>query len=230
MRYYSDALEAYLLSHCEPEHEYLHRLWRDINLRLYNGHMTSDHLQGCLLRMFVRLLQPHRILEIGTFGGYSALSMAHALTDDAHLWTYDSNDELEPFTRPWIEQSPWAQRVTYIVGDAVTEERDKRQHKSREKEKECTDFFDFVFLDGDKRTYIEQYEMAMACTTPDALILADNTLWSGKVVEQEKSDDKKQTLGVKAFNDHVTTDKRVHAMILPFRDGMTLLKKKGERG
>ena len=214
MRYYSDTLEAYLLSHLPQESDYMHRLWRDINLRLYNGHMTSDHLQGELLRMFVRMVRPRRVLEVGTFGGYSALAMAAALSDEAHLYTFDSNDELEPFTRPWIEQSPHARRVTYIVGNALTGA------------PQLGETFDLVFLDGDKRSYIDAYEMAMSITSPTALILADNTLWSGNILDPAYANDR-QTQGVKAFNDHVTADDRVDAFILPFRDGMTIIRKKG---
>ena len=214
MRYYSDTLEAYLLSHLPQESDYMHRLWRDINLRLYNGHMTSDHLQGELLRMFVRMVRPQRVLEVGTFGGYSALAMASALSDEAHLYTFDSNDELEPFTRPWIEQSPHARRVTYIVGDALTGA------------PQLGETFDFVFLDGDKRSYIDAYEMAMSITSPTALILADNTLWSSNILDPAYANDR-QTQGVKAFNDHVTADDRGDAFILPFRDGMTIIRKKG---
>ncbi len=214
-RYFDIAFEDYMLQHIDAESDYMHRLWRAINLQLYNGHMTSDHLQGSLLRMLVRMVRPHRVLEVGTFGGYSALSMAAALTDDAHLYTFDSNDELEPFTRRWIEGAPYASRITYMVGDAV-------QVAPR-----LGEMFDMVFLDGDKRTYVEAYEMAMGITTPDALIVADNTLWSGNILNEAYAHDR-QTQGVKAFNDHVAADMRVSTFILPFRDGMTLLKKKEE--
>lgn len=213
MRYFPDTLEHYLLQHIDSEHPYLHRLWRAINLHLYNGHMTSDHLQGSLLQWLVRLVRPRRVLEVGTFGGYSALAMAAALSDDAHLVTFDSNDELEPFTRPWIEASPWAQRVTYRVGDALTEA------------PQLGKLFDMVFLDGDKRTYVDAYEMAMRLTTPQALIVADNTLWSGNILDDAYAHDR-QTMGVKAFNDHVAADPRVSTFILPFRDGITLLQKR----
>lgn len=213
-RYLDNRMEEYILSHIDAENDYMHRLWREINLRLYNGHMTSDHLQGSLLRMVVSMLRPRRVLEVGTFGGYSALCMASALTDDAHLFTYDVNDELEGFTRQWINGSPYADRITYIVGDAL------------QLAPTLGETFDLVLLDGDKRRYIDAYQMAMRVTGDEALILADNTLWSGNILDPAYDHDK-QTSGVKVFNDYVAADPRVHTFILPFRDGVSIIQKKG---
>lgn len=206
-------LERYLLSHIDPEGDYLYRLWRATNIHLLHGRMASGHLQGRLLKMLVRMVRPERILEVGTFSGYSAICMAEGLGDGGMVYTYEIDDELEDFTRPWIEGSPVADKIRFIVGDAVKE----APRLGVE--------FDMVFLDGDKRTYIEAYEMALKVLRPGGFILADNTLWDGHVLEKPRHSDR-QTAGIEAFNDHVAADGRVEKVILPLRDGLTLIRKK----
>lgn len=206
-------LERYLLSHIDPEGDYLYRLWRATNIHLLHGRMASGHLQGRLLKMLVRMVRPERILEVGTFSGYSAICMAEGLGDGGMVYTYEIDDELEDFTRPWIEGSPVADKIHFIVGDAVKE----APRLGVE--------FDMVFLDGDKRTYIEAYEMALKVLRPGGFILADNTLWDGHVLEKPRPSDR-QTAGIEAFNDHVASDGRVEKVILPLRDGLTLIRKK----
>lgn len=206
-------LERYLLSHIDPEGDYLYRLWRATNIHLLHGRMASGHLQGRLLKMLVRMVRPERILEVGTFSGYSAICMAEGLGDGDMVYTYEIDDELEDFTRPWIEGSPVADKIRFIVGDAVKE----APRLGVE--------FDMVFLDGDKRTYIEAYEMALKVLRPGGFILADNTLWDGHVLEKPRPSDR-QTAGIEAFNDHVAADGRVEKVILPLRDGLTLIRKK----
>ncbi len=206
-------LERYLLSHIDPEGDYLYRLWRATNIHLLHGRMASGHLQGRLLKMLVRMVRPERILEVGTFSGYSAICMAEGLGDGGMVYTYEIDDELEDFTRPWIEGSPVADKIRFIVGDAVKE----APRLGVE--------FDMVFLDGDKRTYIEAYEMALKVLRPGGFILADNTLWDGHVLEKPRPSDR-QTAGIEAFNDHVASDGRVEKVILPLRDGLTLIRKK----
>ena len=206
-------LEQYLLSHIDPEGDYLYRLWRATNIHLLHGRMASGHLQGRLLKMLVRMVRPERILEVGTFSGYSAICMAEGLGDGGMVYTYEIDDELEDFTRPWIEGSPVADRIRFIIGDAVKE----APRLGVE--------FDMVFLDGDKRTYIEAYEMALKVLRPGGFILADNTLWDGHVLEKPRPSDR-QTAGIEAFNDHVAADGRVEKVILPLRDGLTLIRKK----
>lgn len=206
-------LEQYLLSHIDPEGDYLYRLWRATNIHLLHGRMASGHLQGRLLKMLVRMVRPERILEVGTFSGYSAICMAEGLGDGGMVYTYEIDDELEDFTRPWIEGSPVADKIRFIVGDAVKE----APRLGVE--------FDMVFLDGDKRTYIEAYEMALKVLRPGGFILADNTLWDGHVLEKPRPSDR-QTAGIEAFNDHVAADGRVEKVILPLRDGLTLIRKK----
>ena len=209
----SDALEDYILAHTEPEPDYLYRLWRATNIHTIHGRMTSGHLQGRLLKMLVQMIRPERILEVGTFSGYSAISMAEGLTGDGHLYTFEINDEMEDFTRPWIEGSPVADRITFIIGDALTEA------------PKLGLMFDMAFIDGDKRTYRACYEMVMSLLKPGGFILADNTLWDGHVVDHAYDHDR-QTQGIETFNDYIAVDARVEQVILPLRDGLTLIRKK----
>ena len=209
----SNALEDYILAHTEPEPDYLYRLWRATNIHTIHGRMASGHLQGRLLKMLVQMIRPERILEVGTFSGYSAISMAEGLLGDGHLYTFEINDEMEDFTRPWIEGSSVADRITFIIGDALTEA------------PKLGLMFDMAFIDGDKRTYRDCYEMVMRLLKPSGFILADNTLWDGHVVDHAYDHDR-QTQGIETFNDYVMADGRVEQVILPLRDGLTLIRKK----
>ena len=205
-------LERYILSHSDPEGDYLHRLWRATNLYTLHGRMASGHLQGRLLRMLVRMVRPRRVLEIGTFSGYSAICMAEGLEEGAKLYTFEINDELEDFTRPWIEGSPVADKIEFIIGDAI------------EEAPRLGVTFDMAFIDGDKRTYTDAYEMTMGILRPGGFILADNTLWDGHVTDRAYDRDR-QTQGIEAFNDRVAADHRVERVLLPTRDGLTLIRK-----
>ena len=142
-------LEDYILDHSEPEPEYLYRLWRDTNMHLLRGRMASGHLQGRLLKMLVQMIRPKNVLEVGTFSGYSALCMAEGLEEGGKVWTYEINDEMEDFTRPWLENSTFSDRIEFIIGDAITEA------------PKLGIQFDMAFIDGDKRTYMETYEMVL---------------------------------------------------------------------
>ena len=206
-------LEQYVLGHIEPEPEYLYRLWRATNIHTIHGRMASGHLQGRLLKMLVQMIRPKNILEIGTFSGYSAISMAEGLDDDGRLYTYEINDEMEDFTRPWIEGSEVADKIEFIIGDALTEA------------PKLGIAFDMVFMDGDKRTYRDCYEMVMTILKPGGFILADNTLWDGHVVDPAYDTDH-QTQGIETFNDYIAQDPRVEQVILPLRDGLTLIRKR----
>ena len=206
-------LDDYILAHPEPEPEYLYRLWRATNLYTIHGRMASGHLQGRLLKMLVRMIRPKNILEIGTFSGYSAISMAEGLDDDGQLYTFEINDEMEDFTRPWIEGSEVADKIHFIIGDALQEA------------PKLGITFDMAFMDGDKRTYCDCYEMVMSILRPGGFILADNTLWDGHVVDHSYDRDH-QTQGIESFNDHIAADDRVEQVILPLRDGLTLIRKK----
>jgi len=206
-------LEQYILNHIDPEPDYLYRLYRATNIYLLHGRMASGHLQGRLLKMLVQMIRPQNILEVGTFSGYSAICMAEGLDEGGRVYTFEVNDEQEDFTRPWIEQSPVADRIEFIIGDAITEA------------PRLGVTFDMVFIDGDKRTYVETYEMALAVLRPGGFIIADNTLWDGHVVDPAYDHDQ-QTQGIRRFNDHVAADGRVEKVILPLRDGLTLIRKK----
>lgn len=206
-------LKDYILSHSEPEPEYLHELWRATHLHTLHGHMVSGHLQGRLLKMLVEMIRPQRVLEVGTFSGYSALCMAEGLPDGGHLWTYEINDEMENFTRKWLENSPYHDRITFMIGDAVTEAPKLNLD------------FDLAFIDGDKRNYVETYEAVLPLLKDGGFLLADNTLWDGHVTDSAYDSDR-QTQGIRRFNDHVAADPRTEQVILPIRDGLTLIRKK----
>ena len=206
-------LDNYILSHIDTEPEYLYRLWRATNIYMLHGRMASGHLQGRLLKMLVRMIRPKNILEVGTFSGYSALCMAEGLDDGGKVYTFEINDEQEDFTRPWIENSPVADKIEFVIGDAITEA------------PKLGIAFDMAFIDGDKRTYVETYEMVLSLLNPGGFILADNTLWDGHVTDPAYNKDH-QTQGIRRFNDHVAQDDRVEKVILPLRDGLTLIRKK----
>lgn len=206
-------LYPYILSHTDPEGDYLYRLYRATNVHLLHGRMASGHLQGRLLKMLVRMIRPQNILEVGTFSGYSAICMAEGLEPGGRLYTFEINDEQEDFTRPWIEGSAVADRIEFIIGDAI------------ELAPKLGVTFDMAFIDGDKRTYVETYEMALGVLRSGGFILADNTLWDGHVTDPAYDRDP-QTRGIRRFNDHVAGDERVERVILPLRDGLTLIRKK----
>lgn len=208
-------LESYILSHIDPEGDYLHRLYRATNIHTIHGRMASGHLQGRLLKMLVTMIRPRNILEVGTFSGYSAICMAEGLEEGGKVWTFEINDEQEDFTRPWIEGSPVADKIKFIIGDAIT------------MAPRLDIVFDMAFVDGDKRTYVETYEMAMSVLRRGGYIIADNTLWDGHVTDHAYDRDS-QTAGIRRFNDHVAVDPRVEKVILPLRDGLTIIRKISE--
>lgn len=208
-------LESYILSHIDPEGDYLHRLYRATNIHTIHGRMASGHLQGRLLKMLVTMIRPRNILEVGTFSGYSAICMAEGLEEGGKVWTFEINDEQEDFTRPWIEGSPVADKIKFIIGDAIT------------MAPRLDIVFDMAFVDGDKRTYVETYEMAMSVLRRGGYIIADNTLWDGHVTDHAYDRDS-QTAGIRRFNDHVAADPRVEKVILPLRDGLTIIRKISE--
>jgi predicted O-methyltransferase YrrM len=206
-------VDDYILQHSSPEPDYLYRLWRATNIHTIHGRMASGHLQGRLLKMLVQMIQPQRVLEVGTFSGYSALSMAEGLPEGGRLYTFEINDEMEDFTRPWIENSPVADKITFLIGDAMQE----APRLGAE--------FDMAFIDGDKRTYCECYDMVLSILRPGGFIVADNTLWDGHVTDPAYDNDQ-QTQGIRRFNEYVAQDSRTEQVILPMRDGLTLIRKR----
>lgn len=208
-----DTCLPYILSHIEPEGDYLYRLYRATNIYLLHGRMASGHLQGRLLKMLVQMIRPRNILEVGTFSGYSAICMAEGLGPDGKVYTFEINDEQEEFTRPWIERSPVADRIVFTIGDAAVEA------------PKLGITFDMAFIDGDKRTYLETFEALLPIIRPGGFILADNTLWDGHVTDPAYDRDA-QTVGIRKFNDAISSDPRVEVVILPLRDGLTLIRVK----
>ncbi len=207
------SIDQYILQHIDGEGEYLKALYRDTQVKLLYPRMASGHLQGRILKMLVQMIRPRLVLEIGTYSGYSALCMAEGLEDGALLHTFEINDEQEDFTRPWIEHSAYADKIRFHVGDAL------------EMVPAMGLQFDLAFIDADKRKYVAYYEMVMGMLKSGGYILADNTLWDGHVLDKAYSTDK-QTIGIKAFNDRVAEDDRVDKVILPLRDGLTIIRKK----
>lgn len=209
----TEKIEKYVLAHSAPEGDYLYRLYRATNIHTIHGRMASGHLQGRLLKMLVSMIRPKNILEVGTFSGYSAICMAEGLDEGGKVWTFEVNDEMEDFTRPWIENSPVADKIDFRIGDANIEA------------PKLGVTFDLAFVDGDKRTYVETYEMVLRLLRPGGYIIADNTLWDGHVTDPAYDHDH-QTQGIRQFNDHVAADNRVEQVIVPLRDGLTLIRKK----
>jgi len=208
----TDDIEDYILAHIDTESEYLRKLYRDTCVNLLRPRMASGHLQGRMLKMFVEMIRPRHILEIGTYSGYSALCMAEGLGEGGHLYTFEINDEQEDFTRPWIEGSSYAAKIDFIIGDALL----------LVPKMDIT--FDMAFIDGDKRYYIEYFDMVMQKLDRGGYIFADNTLWDGHVLTSPSQSDK-QSWGIKRFNDYITADSRIEKVILPMRDGLTVIRK-----
>ena len=206
-------IDEYILAYTEPEPDYLYRLYRATNLHTIHGRMASGHLQGRLLKMLVTMIKPKNILEVGTFSGYSALCMAEGLGEDGMLYTYEINDEMEDFTRPWIENSPLADKIRFIIGDAV------------ELAPKTGLTFDLVFIDGDKRNYTQTYQALLPIVAPQGYIIADNTLWDNHVTDPAYNHDS-QTQGIDQFNRYVAEDDSVEQVILPIRDGLTIIRKR----
>ncbi len=205
--------DAYLASHIDPEGDYLYRLYRATNIHTIHGRMASGHLQGRLLKMLVQMIRPQNILEVGTFSGYSAICMAEGLEEGGKLYTFEINDEMEDFTRPWIEGSPVADKIDFRIGDAA------------EEAPKLGILFDMAFVDGDKRNYTEVYEKLLPIIRSGGYILADNTLWDWHVIDPAYDHDQ-QTIGIRRFNDFIAKDDRIEKVILPLRDGLTLIRKK----
>ena len=208
----SEKIDEYIVQHIDRESDYMHSLWRATQLHLLYGRMASGHIQGRLLKMLVTMIRPKKVLELGTYSGYSGLCIAEGLEEGAHLHTVEINDEQEDFTLPWFQRSPYADKITMHIGDAM------------DIVPRLGLTFDMAFIDADKRRYVEYYEMVLHHLAPGGYILADNTLWVGHVVEENVHD--AQTLGIMAFNDLVAADERVEKVILPLRDGLTIIRKK----
>ena len=206
-------LESYIEAHIEAEPEVLGRLERSTNRERVNGRMCSGHIQGRLLKMLTRMAAPKRVLELGTFTGYSALCIAEGLPPGARLVTVEIEDELEDPIRKAIEEAEATGKIELIIGDAL---------------EVCRQFpdshFDMIFIDADKRRYPDYYAEAKRLLSPGGYILADNTLWDGHVTEDMRHDS--QTDGVREFNSLVAADPDMETVIIPVRDGLSIIRKR----
>jgi len=205
-------LEQYLLSHIEDESPLLARIFRETQVKMVNGRMCSGHLQGSLLTLLSKLIRPTRVLDIGTYTGYSALCLVNGLSYSGILHTIEINDEFESLAAPFFEESGMRDRIIQHIGDA-----DDIIPLLDEK-------FDLVFIDADKRKYLSNYNLVFPKVALGGVIIADNTLWAGKVVQHVVVTDE-QTIGIMQFNDFVKNDPRVETFMIPIRDGMTVLRK-----
>ncbi|MBR4432031.1 MAG: class I SAM-dependent methyltransferase, partial [Paludibacteraceae bacterium] len=195
-----------------PENEVLASITRDTHVHILNPHMLSGPIQGRLLSMISHMLRPRRILELGTFTGYSALCLAEGLAEDGQLITIEHNDELEETIRRNLSRSPLCERIELRIGDCKSVMGDLEGP------------FDLVFIDADKREYCEYLDLVYPLVPIGGFILADNTLWDGHIIDPAYDKDK-QTLGLRAFNDKLSADPRFEQVILPIRDGLTIIRK-----
>ncbi len=206
-------MEEYILAHTTPPDAYLQRLYRATNLHLLRPRMASGHLQGQLLRTLMQMIHPETVVEIGTYSGYSALAMASGMSKGGKVVTFEINDEQEVFTRPWLDNAPYEAQVEMHVGNVF------------ELLPPMNLRIDAAFIDANKREYVEYYELLMPYTHSGTVLIADNTLWDGHVTDPAYDNDP-QTIGIRQFNDHVAADPRVEQLILPERDGLSIIRVK----
>lgn len=204
-------MQQLLLSYCEPESALLQKIDRETNLKVLMPRMLSGHYQGRVLSMLSKLVNPRRILEIGTFTGYATLCLAEGLSADGLIYTLDINEELEEMVRANFESSVLSPKIKYLLGDAA------------ETVPALNEIFDLVFIDADKKNNGTYYDLVFDKLRPGGLIIVDNVLWSGKVLN---SNPDKDTKNITTFNDKIAADKRVEKLILPVRDGLFVIRKK----
>ncbi len=209
----SRQIEDYILQHSDPEDSLLADLERETSLKVINSRMLSGHLQGSILRMLSKMIAPKSVLELGTYTGYSAICLACGLSPGGQLTTIEINDELESIALRYFEKAGLSKVIHLRIGDALEIIPSLEQQ------------FDLVYIDADKKHYSEYYNAVFDRVIPGGWILADNTLWDGKVVDYAGSNDP-QTEGIIDFNLRIASDPRVERVILPIRDGLTIIRKK----
>ncbi len=209
MHFLSEALEEYIASNTQPEPEVLRELTRETHLKVLRPRMISGHFQGRVLSMLSKIIRPQHILEIGTYTGYSAICLAEGLTNDGTLHTIDINEELAPIQRRYFEKSGFGKQIVQHTGDAL------------EIIPNLDLIFDLIFIDAEKTNYDHFFEAVLKKTKPGSMILSDNVLWSGKVVEPLDAADK-ATKSLLDYNKKLMEDPRVETVLLPIRDGLTL--------
>ena len=213
MEFIDQKLDDYVCLHTTEEDDLLKELNRQTHLKVLQPRMLSGHFQGRFLSMISKMIQPTSILEIGTYTGYSALCLAEGLKKGGKLTTIDKNAELEAFVRNFFEKSAYSENIEYVIADAM------------EYIPSINQSFDLVFIDADKGNYLNYYKLVIDMIPSGGYILADNVLWSGKVID-EKSMNDKDTKAIMEFNQFVMNDYRVENVLLPIRDGLFLIRKK----
>ena len=211
----AEEIEAYALDHSDAEPPLLARLNRDAHVKLWRPRMIAGHLQGRALKMCCRMMRPKRLLEIGTYTGYATFCLAEGTDPDAEIHTVELNDEMEPFFRTYWQEHPDRMKIHPHWDDI-----------RRVLPQLGPEPFDLVYIDADKRDYCAYYDLVFPLVRPGGLILADNTLWSGKVVKEDATHADTQTRGIMAFNELIRNDNRVEKVLLPLRDGLTVIWKK----
>ena len=212
MNFISPELEQYAGIHTSPESELLARINRETHLEVLQPRMLSGHLQGRILSLLSSLLKPKRILEIGTYTGYSALCLAEGLPADGTLITIDVNEELQARVQGYFNDSSYKNQIEYHIGDAM------------ELIPTLSDMWDLVFIDADKKNYLNYYDLVIERMNPGGIILADNILWSGKVIDSSATD--RETEILRRYNEVIHADERVENILLPIRDGIMVARKK----
>ncbi len=212
MEFISEALDAYCNLHTSDENPLLAQLNRETHAKILQPRMLSGHFQGRFLSLLMKLVKPKRILEIGTFTGYSALCLAEGLIENGKLTTIDINEEMEGFTRRFLDDSDFSTQIEYIIGNAqlLIPMMDET--------------FDVIFIDADKKNYINYFDIVAEKVNQGGLIIADNVLWSGKVADTKQND--KDTVLLRNFNSLVQNDDRFENILLPIRDGLMIARKK----
>lgn len=205
--------EEYILDHSDKEPELLSVINRRTHVQILNPRMLSGHYQGRALSMFCKMIKPSRILELGTFTGYSALCMAESLPENGELITIESDDELEDFILKNFEESEYTTKIKLLIGEALSII------------PQLDGVFDLIFIDANKREYSAYYEAVFPKLKKEGYIIADNTLWDNKVLQTPDANDH-QTIEIMKFNDMIAADPRVEKVILPLRDGLTIIRKK----
>ncbi|MEO6902376.1 MAG: O-methyltransferase [Bacteroidia bacterium] len=213
MEFIDKDIEAYALAHSQPESDVLKELNRETHLKVLHPRMLSGHMQGNFLSIISKMIQPKQILEIGTYTGYSAIALAQGLTENGKLHTIDINEQLEKMARSFFEKAALTNKINYYIGNALTIIPTIKET------------FDIVFIDADKKNYSVYYDLVFDKVRSGGYIIADNVLWSGKVVDLQKNSDK-ETLLIDEFNKKVQQDHRVENTLLPLRDGLMMIRKK----
>ena len=224
-------LSEYIEQHSSPENEVLQQITRSTHLEVINPRMLSGHVQGRVLSMISQMIRPKRILELGTFTGYSALCLAEGLTEDGMLLTIEHNDEMEEAIRRNLALSPLGEKIHLVIGDAkewLGEFRERSQasyclENAPEALQLRGEGFDLVFIDADKKEYCDYLDLVIPLMRKGGWILADNTLWDGHIIDPAYDKDR-QTVALREFNDKVAEDPRLEKVILPLRDGLTVIR------